>query len=128
LGAPVDADPGNAVCDFVAVGQDERSPLFGFHSRPFQRTWTKGRDLFDLFWYLSDPTWPGPNLVLLNNALRQTGWEMPPLDESTWRPVVCDRVESADWKAAERDVVPFLEPGPAAHLFGRDTLLRLLRR
>lgn len=91
-----------------------------------QRSWTKGRDLFDLFWYLSDPTWPGPNLVLLNNALRQTGWDAPPLEESTWRSVVRDRVASADWKAAERDVAPFLEPGPALTLFGRENLLDLL--
>ena len=90
------------------------------------RSWTKGRDLFDLFWYLSDPTWPGPNLVLLNNALRQTGWQSPPLEASTWRPVVRERVESADWKAAEHDVGPFLEPGPDRALFGRDNLLRLL--
>ncbi len=90
------------------------------------RSWTKGRDLFDLFWYSSDPTWPGPNLVLLNNALRQTGWQNPPLEASTWRPVVCERVESADWKAAGHDVGPFLEPGPERALFGRDNLLRLL--
>ena len=39
-----------------------------------QRPYTKGRDIYDLLWYLSDPTWPQPNLVLLNNALAQTNW------------------------------------------------------
>jgi hypothetical protein len=29
---------------------------------------------------------------------------------------------------AERDVAPFLEPGPAAALIGRESLLELLRR
>ena len=41
----------------------------------FQRLYVKGRDLYDLFWYLSQPEWPEPNLVLLNNALQQTGWD-----------------------------------------------------
>jgi hypothetical protein len=35
------------------------------------RRYTKGRDLFDLVWYLSDPQWPAPNLLLLNNSLKQ---------------------------------------------------------
>ena len=68
-----------------------------------QGRWTKGRDLFDLFWYLSDPTWPDPNLVLLNNALGQTASSRPPLTESSWRSVVRDRVASLDWQAAEQD-------------------------
>ena len=105
---------------------DRPSLLAGKLHAILQRNWMKGRDLFDLFWYLSDPTWPGPNLVLLNNALRQIGWQSPPLEASTWRPVVRKRVESADWKAAEHDVAPFLEPGPERALFGRDNLLGLL--
>ncbi len=105
---------------------DRPSLLAGKLHAILQRSWTKGRDLFDLFWYLSDPTWPGPNLVLLNHALRQTGWEMLPLEDATWRSVLRDRVRSLDWRAAERDVAPFLEPGPAGALFGRDNLLALL--
>lgn len=27
----------------------------------------QGRDIYDLIWYLSDRSWPEPNLVLLNN-------------------------------------------------------------
>lgn len=106
---------------------DRPSLLAGKLHAMLQRSWPKGRDLFDLFWYLSDPTWPGPNLVLLENALRQTGWEGPRLDESSWRPAAYARVEALDWRAAERDVAPFLEPGPGAALFGRENLLRLIR-
>lgn len=107
---------------------DRPSLLAGKLHAILQRGWTKGRDLFDLFWYLSDPTWPGPNLRLLNNALQQTGWNELSLEESTWKPKVRDRVESLDWTAAERDVAPFLEPGPALQLFNRQNLLALLER
>jgi len=106
----------------------DRASLFaGKLHAILQRRWTKGRDLFDLFWYLSDPRWPGPNLELLNNALRQTGWDGPQLDERGWRLAARRRVEALDWAAAEGDVAPFLEPGPAVSLFGREALLQLLR-
>lgn len=105
---------------------DRSSLLAGKLHAVLQRRWAKGRDLFDLFWYLTDRTWPGPNLVLLNNALEQTHWKGPELDPSNWRNVVRDRVAAIDWKAAQRDVEPFLEPGPATELFGRENLLQVL--
>jgi len=105
---------------------DRPSLLSGKLHAILQRGWTKGRDLFDLFWYLSDPTWPDPNLNLLNNALGQTAWEGSALEDLTWKPVVRQRVESMDWDAAARDVGPFLEPGPATALFGKENLLKML--
>lgn len=107
---------------------DRPSLLAGKLHAILQRRWTKGRDLFDLFWYLSDPRWPAPNLVLLNNALVQTGWKGSALGADSWRTVVHDRVASLDWTAVERDVEAFLEPGPAVALFGRETLLKLIAR
>jgi len=105
---------------------DRPSLLAGKLHAILQRRWAKGRDLFDLFWYLSDRRWPGPNLVLLTNALSQTGWAGPSLDAASWRMTVRGRIESLDWAAVERDVAPFLEPGPETALFGRATLLKLL--
>lgn len=107
---------------------DQPSLLAGKLHAVLQRSWVKGRDLFDLFWYLSDPTWPEPNLVLLNNALKQTQYEEPELDASNWRSAVRERVAAIDWNAAQRDVEPFLEPGPATELFGRESLLQVLSR
>lgn len=107
---------------------DRASLLAGKLHAILQRSWAKGRDLFDLFWYLSDPRWPGPNLELLNNALRQTQWEGRDLNENGWRPAVRERVLALDWAAAEQDVAPFLEPGPGTSLFQRENLLGLLER
>lgn len=105
---------------------DRPSLLTGKLHAILQRKWAKGRDLFDLFWYLSDPRWPGANLVLLNNALEQTGWEGPPVDAGSWRTIIRRRIESLDWSAVERDVRPFLEPGPAVTLFARENLLKMI--
>ena len=54
---------------------DKASLLAGKLHTILQRFYTKGRDIYDLLWYLSDPAWPLPNLALLNNALAQTGWQ-----------------------------------------------------
>jgi hypothetical protein len=61
-------------------------------------------------WSLSDPDWPAPNLVLLNNALRQTGWRDEPLTETNWREVVRRRLQAIRWDQVVSDVRPFLEP------------------
>jgi hypothetical protein len=57
---------------------DRASLLAGKLHAVLERRYTKGRDLFDLLWYLSDPDWPPPNLTLLNNALQQTAGPAAP--------------------------------------------------
>lgn len=67
---------------------DRFSLLAGKLHALLQRPHFEGRDIYDLVWFLSDPDWPEPNLTMLNNAVRQTGWEGPSLTEHTWRDVV----------------------------------------
>jgi hypothetical protein len=105
---------------------DRPSLLAGKLHAILQRPYLKGRDLYDLLWYLSDPGWPPPNLVLLNNALRQTGWPGEPLDQASWRPAVAARLSKADWSQAIADVRPFLEPGAGAILLTPENLAQVL--
>jgi predicted nucleotidyltransferase component of viral defense system len=88
---------------------DKASLFAGKLHAILQRPYPKGRDLYDLIWYASDPTWPSPNLVLLNNALTQTGWTGPILTDSTWKSAVLERLRDVDWGRAAADVQPFLE-------------------
>ena len=90
---------------------DKASLLAGKLHAILQRSYTKGRDLYDLLWYLSDPTWPPPNLVLLNNALAQTDWQGGELTEANWRERVHESLQKVDWNAILADVSPFVEPG-----------------
>lgn len=107
---------------------DPASLLAGKLHAILQRPYTKGRDIYDLMWYLSDPRWPGPNLALLNNALRQTGWPGPELTEDTWREPVRERLRSLAWDQVAADVRPFLDPGADAGLLTLDNLMRVLTR
>ncbi len=90
---------------------DKASLLAGKLHAILQRAYTKGRDIYDLLWYLSDPSWPPPNLVLLNNALAQTGWQGGILNDTNWQGHVRERLRGLDWKSIQADVSPFVEPG-----------------
>ena len=92
---------------------DRASLLSGKVHAVLSRSWPKGRDYYDLVWYLSDRSWPPPNLPLLNAALEQTRWPGErPLSAATWRTALRRRVDEVDWEAIRADVAPLLErPG-----------------
>jgi len=106
---------------------DRASLLAGKLHAVLQRPYLKGRDLYDLIWYLSDRDWPDPNLTLLNNALRQTGWAGPHLAVENWHQVVRSKIENISFEKALDDVRPFIDPQEDLDLLTKDNLLRLLR-
>jgi predicted nucleotidyltransferase component of viral defense system len=105
---------------------DRASLLAGKLHAVLQRPYPKGRDFYDLVWYLGDRTWPAPNLDLLNHALTQTGWTGPPLTPGTWVEAVRARLRGVRWDALARDVLPLLESPDDRALLTEETLLRLL--
>jgi hypothetical protein len=105
---------------------DRASLLAGKLHAILSRPWTKGRDLFDLVWYLADRTWPAPNLNLLNAALTQTKWAGPVMTAANWRPHIRKHVRGLDWEQARSDVRPFLERQRDLDLVTTDVLDELL--
>jgi len=105
---------------------DRGSLLAGKLHAILQRPCVKGRDLYDLLWFLSDPDWPAPNLILLNNALQQTGWQGEPLIEDNWREAVRQRLQAVRWDQVVSDVRPFLEPSTDPALLTQENLMRVL--
>ena len=105
---------------------DRASLLAGKLHAILQRPYPKGRDFYDLVWYLSDRTWPAPNLVLLNDALRQTGWKRAALSEKTWTTAVRARLRSVKWDALAADVMPLLESAEDRAFLTRETVVKLL--
>jgi hypothetical protein len=105
---------------------DRSSLLAGKLHAILHRPYPKGRDFYDLIWYLSDRAWPPPNLVLLNNALAQTGWTRTPLSETSWVAAVRTRLRSVNWQALAKDVGPFLESAEDRALLTQETITRLL--
>lgn len=105
---------------------DRASMLAGKLHALLQRPYTKGRDLYDLLWYLSDPNWPAPNVTMLNHALRQTGWTGAEITAETWRPVLADRLQRLHWDRAVDDVRPLLDVGADLALLTRENLLQVV--
>jgi predicted nucleotidyltransferase component of viral defense system len=106
---------------------DKASLLAGKIHAVLSRQWTKGRDLYDLVWYLADRSWPLPNFDLLNAALKQTGWEGPHLTGKNWHKQLKNRIDSLDWEKARADVKPFLERERDLDLVKEDVLISLLK-
>ena len=105
---------------------DRSSLLAGKLHAVLRRPCTKGRDLYDLIWYLSAPDWPAPNLSLLNAALYQNGWDGEEMVPDSWRHRVRDRLDVLDWERATADVRPFLERQEDVELVTSANALELL--
>jgi predicted nucleotidyltransferase component of viral defense system len=106
---------------------DKASLLSGKLHAILQRSYTKGRDMYDLLWYLSDPTWPQPNLVFLNNALAQTGWTGGKLTGENWKDHIWLHLQDLNWNSMVNDVRPFVEAGFDLNLLNRENIQSLLQ-
>jgi predicted nucleotidyltransferase component of viral defense system len=124
---------------------DLPSLLAGKAAAILTREYIKGRDYFDLFWFLSK--WPElePNPPMFRNALAQkrnrvgTG-EGAPRDrgatdgtnesridqEMNWRVLLNLAVSEARWNVIETDVRAFIEDPDSLLAFTQENLLRLL--
>lgn len=108
------------------LAYDLSSLLAGKTHALLNRRYTKGRDFFDLGWYLSRWKDLSPNMILLTNALKQTGWTAPFPDESNWKQYLSQVITRADWDKVRQDVENFLETPRDQDIFTKTALLGLL--
>lgn len=92
------------------------------------RPYTKGRDVYDLLWYLSRTEPIAPNIALLRNALAQTHWGGGQVTSRSWRRIIEHRLAEIDFTKAAEDVGPFLESPKERALLTRQTVLDALRK
>ncbi len=128
--------PAGAVVDVTTVRRyatlrfahhDRSSLLAGKIAALLLREWIKGRDVYDLVWYLSDPSWPEPNEVLLANACAQAG--RPELaNDGAWKSALSARMSEAPWDHVLTDVERFLERDADRWMLERETVLGVLRQ
>jgi len=90
------------------------------------RRWAKGRDWFDLVWYLTEHVGLEPNLVLLRDALEQTGHAALLRDD--WRHAVTGRLDALDWKTVLADLRPFVERRADLDMLSKEAIRKLLER
>jgi hypothetical protein len=105
---------------------DPATLLAGKLSAILQRDYTKGRDIYDLWWYLKQPDWPGPNLEYLNQSLQQGGWAGDLLTTTNWQMVVRERMLPLNWTLVIEDVGSFIIDSEGNADFSKEQLLALL--
>jgi hypothetical protein len=111
---------------FLLQHYDLPSLLAGKLHAAITRKYAKGRDWYDLVWYLSQRPPVEPNLQLLQNALDQSRG-LGRCDAHGWRALVRAKLGALDMEAISGDVRPFLERPQDSALLTRDNLMGLLR-
>jgi predicted nucleotidyltransferase component of viral defense system len=93
------------------------------------RSYTKGRDYYDLFWYLTRFPDLNPNLEFLKNALIQFEFPIHGKLEDRWRNLLTEKVKTVDWNPVIKDIEVLIEDRGDLGILSRDLLLTsLLKR
>lgn len=117
VGADKTAENVNFPMDFPVAAYDLKSCMSGKIHALLCRPYVKGRDWYDLLWYISESV--SPNLVFLKNALFQMGpWKgiEIELDEKFIKDKLQEKIESLEWRDIKFDVRKFLKPEKAETL------------
>jgi predicted nucleotidyltransferase component of viral defense system len=115
---------------FSILTQDEPSLLAGKIHAVLCRPYTKGRDVFDLLWYMGRGT--QPNIKLLANALKQAGpWKNQKIKISSQWVInqLITKIENTDFDAIRADVRRFLRETDSGTLLAlrSDTVLSAIK-
>ncbi|MBM4142422.1 MAG: nucleotidyl transferase AbiEii/AbiGii toxin family protein [Lentisphaerae bacterium] len=110
---------------FLLKHYDLPSLLAGKLHAVITRKYAKGRDWYDLMWYLSQRPPVAPNLPLLQAALDQTQGTVR-LDAFAWKELVQAWLTALNLRTISEDVSPFLERPQDAALLTRENLAALL--
>jgi len=70
------------------------------------RKFIKGRDYYDLLWYLNQNI--TPNFCLLNNSIKQTEKSHKIVNENNWQKLLKDNLKDQDFIKIQKDVERFL--------------------
>ena len=111
----------NKIFMFNIVHYDLPSLFAGKLHACFFRKFTKGRDLYDLVWYLGKRV--KPNLLMLNNAIRQTQGKDLGIDEKNFKKFLTDYVRRVDFDHVKKDVERFLEDKNELNIFDPQVII-----
>lgn len=126
LGFTIEASTVNMYFPIALQHHDLSSFLAGKLHAVFQRKYAKGRDYYDLFYYLGRWVDIEPNLPYLNNALQQTGWTGAQLNAVNWKSMLLEHLGTIDFAELQKDLQPFVEMPADISLISYSSFERLL--
>ncbi|MFH1416310.1 MAG: nucleotidyl transferase AbiEii/AbiGii toxin family protein [Elusimicrobiota bacterium] len=116
----------NSVYMFYMLHYDLPSLFAGKVHALLCRKYTKGRDWYDLLWYLTNFKGLEPNVTMLNNALRQTSKELPGFAGNEWKDKLKEVIGRLDINKVRDDVGRFLENRDEMKILSKENLYKLL--
>lgn len=91
------------------------------------RNYVKGRDYYDIFWYLTTHRGLEPNIEFLKNALAQFNWQGNLNDIGDWKSPVIETLQHTDWGKIQKEVELLLEDRFEMNVFTKDNFLLLFK-
>jgi predicted nucleotidyltransferase component of viral defense system len=116
----------NGIFIFYTIHYDLASLLAGKLSALLCRNYTKGRDWYDLLWYLTKFKNLEPNFVMLNNAMRQAHRGAAEITVDNWRSRLKTAVDVLDMGLVRKDVYRFLETPEEGNLVTKENFYNAL--
>ena len=92
----------------------------------FFRDYIKGRDFYDLVWYLGKSI--KPNFTLLNNAIKQTETNIVMLNESNFKKFLLNKLKQIDFTKVKDDVKNFLQDQEELKLLDLDLIKQSIEK
>lgn len=89
------------------------------------RNFVKGRDYYDIFWYLTTHRGLEPNSEFLKNALAQFNWQGNVNDIRDWKRMIIETLQHTNWGGIQKEVGLLLEDRFELNLFTKDNFLEL---
>ncbi len=90
------------------------------------RPYAKGRDLYDLVWFLGQPI--TPNYYLLSNAYEQTEHERIDFDASVLSQKLTSKIEGLDFSKILPDITPFLINTNEQRFLAKEVILQAIKQ
>ena len=91
----------------------------------FFRKYVKGRDFYDLVWYLGKKIMP--NFKLLNNAVRQIDSHSTLITEHNFKEYLKTQLAKIDFRSVRKDVERFLVDKGELKLLDKDLIVQLIK-
>ena len=111
---------------FYVISYDLNSLFTGKLHALLTRHYNKGRDYYDLLWYLTKYKDIEPNFLMLRNALKQTEEGNIDINKDNWKDILLKKLRDKDYKTIRNDVINFLANKEEAELINFDTFKTLL--
>jgi len=111
---------------FVLRHHDLPSLMAGKIRALLTRSFTKGRDWYDLMWYRSRVPPVEPNLLFLARSLKQKPAIDIDISFQSWRSELRKKLVSLNWEDVVKDIEPFLEHRQDLEFFKQEFVDHLL--